>query len=125
MSPHESNSIAQAINAMNAKRSARADAALSVILALVLAVLGAAALLHWLTPCEAGTLCMAGAVHTRSGWLASLQRRLHAVTLRWRLRDVEVTLDRVEEDLADLPEIRLSLRREANALRAQLARLEG
>lgn len=129
MSPRESDELARIINAGNRRQSEQAGAALGAVrdalLIVVLGVLSAWALWTWATPCEAGALCMAGAVHTRSGWLASLQRRLHAVTLRWRLRDLEVTLDRVEEDLADLPEIRDALRRQAQALRADLARLEG
>jgi len=125
MTPRDANHFAQAINAMNAKRTRRADAAVDVLVALVLAILGALALLHYLTPCEAAQLCTLAAVPTRSGWLATARRRLRAAVLRWKLRDLEWAIDRVEEDLADLPAICLQMRREANALRVQLQHLQG
>lgn len=129
MTPRESDELARVINAGNRRQSEQAGAALGAVrdalLILVLGVLAAWALWTWATPCDAGALCMASAVHTRTGWLAGLQRRISAAALRWRLQDTEQALARVEGDLADLPEIRNTLRRQVQALRAELVRLRG
>lgn len=59
MSPAESNAIAQAINRRNVRTTHRAEAAAGFVVALVVAILGALALVHFATPCEGATLCMA------------------------------------------------------------------
>ena len=49
---------AQAVAALNARRVKRAEAAANVLVAVVLGVLGAIALLHFLAPCAVeGALC--------------------------------------------------------------------
>ncbi len=53
---------AAAITAYHAKLNSRADAAAKFVFAFVLGLLGALALLHFLTPCDAGTLCWAPVV---------------------------------------------------------------
>ncbi len=123
MTPRESNSIAQAINAMNAKRSARAEAAAGFIVALVLGVLGALALLHFATPCEAGALCMGGAVLVptrRDTWLQRLCRPLRRVYLRRLIAAAEFDADWHAETLATAPLLRDLAERRAAELRAQL-----
>ena len=53
----------RAVMRRNAEKVQRADAAVNhaaaVVVAFILAVLGALALIHWMTPCELGTLCAA------------------------------------------------------------------
>lgn len=57
MSPADTDLIARGVNAINAKRTKRAKAAAHVVLFVVMAILGAAALVHFLTPCDVGSLC--------------------------------------------------------------------
>jgi len=58
MTPAETNEVAQRINRINTARGLRAEAAAEFIVALVLGAIGAALLVHYLTPCDAGHLCM-------------------------------------------------------------------
>ena len=50
--------LVDAINTRNAHTTQRAESAVHVLLAVVMAVLGAMALLHFATPCPAAMLCM-------------------------------------------------------------------
>jgi len=54
----QTHELAQRVNALNAQRSARAEAAAGFVVALVLGILGGLALVHYGTPCAAGHLCM-------------------------------------------------------------------
>ncbi len=77
--------LAQTINATNTHRMQRVEqrvnAAASVIVALVIAILGALALVHFATPCEGASLCAATVLRTRPGWLSQLRFAWR----RWRL----------------------------------------
>lgn len=57
MTPLETDAIARRINHANAHRSARAEAAAHVVLFIVFCILGAAAIVHFATPCDVGSLC--------------------------------------------------------------------
>lgn len=121
----ESREIAAHVNAVNAARTQRAQAAVHLIGALLIAVLGALALLLWLTPCDAGTLCM-GMVctPTRTGPHNALRRAWRRWYLRWCLRDMDLAADRIRADIELLPQIERDMRRQMNLLRVELATLE-
>lgn len=113
----DSHALAQGVNLLNAKRTARADAAAGFVVLLIIGILLACALVHFLTPCEGASLCMAAVITpTRIGLLQRLRLQLRAWRLRWRLADVQNTLDIVEEDLRELPELRRYLRIRRDAL---------
>ena len=58
----DANTLAQGVNEQNAARTRRAEAAVNVLLAVVLAVLGAVGLVHWAMQCnvmlDGAALCM-------------------------------------------------------------------
>ena len=78
--------MAQAVNAANDHRAARAEAGVGVIVALVLGILGGLALLHYLTPCESAALCTLSVIPTRPGWGLRLSQWLRGAYLQWRIR---------------------------------------
>lgn len=86
--------VDSAVMELNARRVRRVDAGVNFIVILIAAILGAVALLHWLTPCEAGSLCMAAVIRpTRIGlWL-----RIRMAVKAWRLR---VLISACESDIA-------------------------
>lgn len=102
--------LASGIADLNARRAKRAEAAAEFIVVMVVAILGALALLHYLTPCEAGSLCMAAIVRpTRIGLWLRLRMALRAAYLRTLInaceRDIEFHRQTAElapllEDLA-------------------------
>lgn len=122
LTPNEANSLARAINAANAERISSSERAVEVVVGLVIAILLTCALLHWAAPCAAGpaAICSAVITPTRSGWWARLTWRLQLWHTRWTLADMEAALERVEVELADLPEVRarLALRVDAMKIRA-------
>ena len=104
MTPADSNLIAQSVNALNAKRTKRAEAAAHFVLFVVFVILGAAALVHFLTPCDAGQLCMVAAITpTRTGLLSRLVHRLRAYYLRQRIAYAETDLDVMQHAYESLP----------------------
>jgi hypothetical protein len=116
MNPTDSNALAEVINARNAQRMQRAEAGAGIVVALVLGILGALALVHWLTPCEGTALCM-GAAFTqphRAGWLRNLALRLRAahlrVLIRWAEDDMSALRTELEYSHADLHRIPQQLR---------------
>ncbi len=100
MSPADSNLIAQSVSAQNAKRTKRAEAAAHVVLFVVFTILGAVALVHFLTPCEVGHLCALAAAPVRAGFAASLVSRLRAAYLRQRIAWAEDDLEAIGAELA-------------------------
>lgn len=122
----------QAVNTRNAAATHRGDCIAAAVVAVVAGIALAAALLHWLTPCDtqaAGpALCAALITPTRQPWLLrwlrGLGRSVMRLHLRWQLADLDQTLDRVNTDLADLPEVRNTLRIQRDALTVELAGLE-
>jgi hypothetical protein len=127
MSPIESNDIAQQINAANARRARKTEAALHFVGALVLAILGALALVHWLTPCDVGHLCAGGAalVPTRT---ESWPQRLVRAVRRWYLRRLivaaEFDADHHAETMHLAPQLRDIAEARAAELRAELEALK-
>jgi hypothetical protein len=102
--------MAQAINAANDHRAARAEAGVGVIVALVLGILAGLALLHYLTPCETAALCTLSVIPTRPGWGLRLAQWGRAQYLQWRIRcalgDVAAmrrVIDHAREELDYLP----------------------
>lgn len=85
--PAEADAIARSINAGNRRATTSAERMAHVVLAVVLGLLGAAALVHWGVPCDAGALCMAPAVvtPTRTSLWSLLCGRLHSCWLRHRI----------------------------------------
>lgn len=82
MNAKESNGLAAHINAVNARRTARAEAAVNFMVALVIGLIMAVALLHWATPCADATMCLAAVTPT----LRSPVQRLLDWYAMWRLR---------------------------------------
>lgn len=110
MTVHESNELAQAINARNARRAHQADAALGFVVALVVGILGAAALVHYLTPCDAATLCAGAVIPTRPGLRLRAAQWLRTVYLRFRIRaaladvaGMQQVVDQAQQELDYLP----------------------
>ena len=125
MSPRHADDLAQSINSRNAHTVARADAAAGMVVAIAVAGLGAWALLTYLTPCEGATLCsLAVITRTRPGWMRRAANWAQAKLLRLKVRDLEMTLAVIEEDLEMLPEVHRSLRIEIDAARVRLIDLE-
>lgn len=117
--------MADRLNDMNARRTRRAEAAASFVGVLVLAILGALAVIHWATPCAEGTLCMAAVINTtRTGPASAVLRLLERWRLRLALADAELALDRVQSDIELLPRVEHDLRRNIDSMRVQLATLQ-
>lgn len=133
MTPLETDAIARRINRANARRSARAEAAAHVVLAVVLGIIGAALLVHYMTPCDAGHLCALAAItRTRT----PLARRFTAALHRWYLRalirsahkDLQFLHDhqqRVQAELDYLPHAQALARQYIAALQVRLIQLQG
>ncbi len=116
---------AERLNDMNARRTRPVEAAANFVGALVLAILAALALLHWLTPCAEAALCMAAVINpTRSGPAGAVLRMLERWRLRLALADAEMALDRVQTDIQTLPLVEDELRRNIDTMRVQLATLQ-
>jgi hypothetical protein len=93
MTPAESNDVARAINAGNARLTQRAEAAADFLAVMVIAALAVAALLHFLEPCRfEGALCAAFITPTCSSWW----QRLLTAPRQWYLR---VCLRAAESDV--------------------------
>lgn len=139
----EADDLARAINQHNAATSRRAEAALHMLGVVALAALGAWALVTYLTPCEAGSLCMAAAVTpTRRGlkaWaqdaLALAPRRLGSAArgayLRWLIRchendaaALQEHIDLAQWEVEHLPQQQRLHRQHIQSLRCELAQLE-
>jgi hypothetical protein len=99
-----------AITAAGARTVQRWDGLANVTMAVVLGLLGTAALWHWLSTCsaaDAATLC-AGAASTplfrwrdwAGGLRAWARRALQRLNLRWQVAYIEHRLAVIEEDLA-------------------------
>lgn len=75
----------------NERVQAEGRAMLRVAFAVVLGVIGAVALIHYLTPCaQTAALCLAP-IAAPAAWLQSAFRRLNMLVLRVRLRQLEAT----------------------------------
>lgn len=128
MTPAETNEVAKRINRTNATRSKRAEAAAEFIVAMVLGAIGAALLVHYLTPCDAGHLCGLAAI-TRTH--TPLWQRITNGVRRWYLRalirsahkSLQFLLEheqRVQGELEYLPHAQAVARQHIAALQVRL-----
>lgn len=113
-----------AVTEMNARTVRRIDTAANIAVALLLGILGAWALLAYLTPCEAGQLCMAAAIPTQPSLVQRLRLAMRAWRLRWQLTETQNALAHVEKDLQELPELECYLRHRVDVLLVGLADCE-
>jgi hypothetical protein len=112
----QADAFAKHMNARNELKTILVDAAVNTFIVVAFAAFGLWALIHWLTPCETGTLCMAAVMpRPRPGWVQRIKVAMRAWRIRLQLADTEATLNWVEEDLDMLPILRrrLALRRDA------------
>jgi hypothetical protein len=127
MSPRDADALARGINELNARRTRRAEGAVHFLGALVLAILAALALLHWMTPCDIGHLCAGGAalVPTRSeSWPRRVQRWLRCWYLRRLIAAAEFDADFHAEAMHLAPQLRDIAEERAAELRAELEALQ-
>lgn len=116
---------AERLNAMNERHTRRPNALGSAVGVVVLATLGALAIIAWATPCAEGTLCMAAVINTtRTGPAGAVLRLLESWRLRLALADAELALDRVQSDIELLPRVEQDLRRNIDSMRVRLATLQ-
>lgn len=121
----ETHGLAQAVNRINATNHSRGNRIANAILATVLGIVLACMALHFATPCTGASLCMAAVITpTSTTWWQRLCLRWRARILCWRLADVQATLDHVEDDLQELPEVRRHLRRQRDLLATRLADID-
>lgn len=131
MTPLETDAIARRINRANAHRSARAEAAAHVVLAVVLGIIGAALLVHYMTPCDAGHLCALAAItRTRQPLWRRAAAAAHAAYLRCLIRSAQATLRyqqeaqlRAQGELDYLPHAQAVTRQHIAALQVRLMSL--
>lgn len=131
MTPAETDAIARRINRANAHRSARAEAAAHIVLAIVLGIIGAALLVHYMTPCDAGHLCaMAAITRTRQPLWRRAAAAAHAAYLRCLIRSAQATLRyqqeaqlRAQGELDYLPHAQSVTRQHIAALQVRLMSL--
>jgi hypothetical protein len=95
----DSRVLAAGINALNARRAQRAEAAAGFIVAFVVALLLALALVHWAMPCEGASLCLAAVVPTQRSWQQRLLDKYEAWRLRYAIRCAQQDLVYQEEQL--------------------------
>lgn len=114
----------QQINERNARVHRTADsAALGFVLVLVIGIVGALLAVHFLTPCEAGQLCMGAIVtRTRTGpgaWLMRQWCRVRAAYLQTLVQAAEDDVAHMEAQLEWLPHQISHSRLYLDALRAE------
>ena len=92
----DTHELSAVVNALNAHRMGaverRVHAFLGVLLAIAVALVGAFALIHFSTPCEGASLCLAAVVPTRRGWVQRLVDSLAQWRLRYYIRSAEQDL---------------------------------
>lgn len=119
----------------NARVQAQANAMLRVLLAVVLAVLGALALVHWATPCPDATLCLSPLAMQRNAprrlaaWWRRRCRRLQMRVLHVRLHQLLGAAHELALDTGPTPHAGVSRQLgavldRAAALRLRLAHLQ-
>lgn len=96
MNPMDTIELSAAVNEFNARRMAvvqrRVHAFLGLMLALAAGIVGAFALIHFGTPCEGASLCMAAIIPTRRSWLQRLVLDVQSWRLRWQVRAAQQDL---------------------------------
>lgn len=128
MTPLETDTIARRINRANAHRSARAEAAAHIVLAIVLGIIGAALLVHYMTPCDAGHLCgLAAITRTRTPIWRRITAAAHSWYLRALIRSAHKSLQflqeheqRVQAEIEYLPHAQAVARQHIAALQVRL-----
>ncbi len=113
--------LASGIADLNAKRVRRVDAGVNFVVCLIVALLGAAALLHFLTPCEAGSMCMAAVVRpTRIGPWLRLRMAARAAYLRILIRACEQDIEFHQQTQELAPQLEALARQRRDELQVQL-----
>ncbi len=132
MNTQESNGLAAHINAVNARRTARAEAAVNFLVALVIGLIMAVALLHWATPCADATMCLAAVTPTLRSPVQRLLDWFAMWRLRWHIRNAQQALawqheqaDLARWELDHLPRAMAVTRGHIDMLEAQLQALTG
>lgn len=133
MTPAETDAIARRINRANAHRSARAEAAAHVVLAIVLGIIGTALLVHYWTPCDAGHLCgLAAITRTRTPLWQRITAAVHCWYLRALIRSAQNTLRyqheaqlRAQGEVDYLPHAQSITRQHIAALHVRLIDAQG
>lgn len=132
MSPTpEQRAAARLVAELNARSTRTVEAIANVLVAVVVGILLAAALLHFLTPCDAATLCGAVVTPTRlSPWarlrveaehaLLRLRLAVRAWHLRHKLAAAEFDLQYLPDDIQAAQEQLEYTRLHAETLRLQL-----
>lgn len=120
---HYSDQACPALLARSERTASRAEAACGVLLAVVMGCLGAIAVVHFLTPCEAGSLCTLAAIPTRPGLLARVHRSMRRAYLRCRIASAEQDAQAHEMHAAIEPLLAKAARQQADAWRVELAQL--
>ena len=124
---HQIAEAVQRVNARNARTVTRCDAAASFVVAMVVAILGALAMLHWAMPCDpAGTLCLgAFIVRTRRGPLTWAERHLVRISCRLRVLYLRALIGAAENDLRHMDDAmrHLPLQAEYHRLHVEALRL--
>lgn len=92
----DSQALSSALNGANAEAMARVDrkvnAFMGLMVAIAVGVAGAFALIHFGTPCEGASLCMATVVPTQRSWLQRLVLDLQSWRLRLQIRAAQQDL---------------------------------
>lgn len=125
MTPADTDTVSRGINAINKQRTQRAEAVAHVVLAVVLGIIGAALLVHYLTPCDAGHLCsLAVVTPTRSGPLSRLLAWMRAAYLRRLICSAEDDIEHMQHAYESLPAQMASHRIWLDHRRVRLIELE-
>ena len=132
MNTQDANGLAAHINAVNARRTARAEAAVNFLVALVIGLILAVALLNWATPCADATPCLAAVTPTVRNPVQRLLDRYAMWRLHAHIRSAQQDLAGQHEQLQlanwereHLPRQMAVTRGHIDQLEAQLNALTG
>lgn len=95
----DSRDISDHVNALNTHRTNRATAAADFVVALVVAMLGTLAIIHFALPCEGASLCLLAAVPTQRNWLQRLLDKFESWRLMRAIRSAQLDLQWQYENL--------------------------
>lgn len=117
----DSRALADAVNALNARRASRAEAAANFVVVLVVALLLAAAVLHFLTPCHGAELCGAALLPRRgTTWWRRLYMPMRAAYLRMLMRSCVADIWHHQQTAELAPVLEAMARQRLDELRVQL-----
>lgn len=113
--------LASGIADLNTRLTRRAEAAATFVVVLFAAIIGVIALVHYLTPCEAGSLCMAAVVRpTRIGLWLRLRMTLRAAYLRTLISACERDIEFHQATQEQAPQLEALARQRKDELQVQL-----